>query len=46
MFRWAIIALSLAALTACGVDGEPEVPEPGPNIGLSGSIEFGISGTF
>jgi len=39
-------ALVLTALAACGVDGEPERPEPRPAsaISVSGTAEIGISG--
>jgi predicted small lipoprotein YifL len=38
--------LALAALTACGVDGEPERPEPRPAQGvtITGTAEMGIAG--
>jgi hypothetical protein len=34
-------------LTACGVEGPPVAPEPRPEagIGLSGSVELGVSGS-
>lgn len=46
-------ALLLAALAACGADGPPERPEPreeaqtlspGPNIVVTGSVGFGVTG--
>ncbi|MBY6164745.1 MAG: argininosuccinate lyase [Pseudomonadota bacterium] len=36
----------LLALTACGVDGEPEQPEPAPKPGLSVSGRAAVGVTF
>ena len=41
--------LSILALTACGVDGEPERPTqaaPPPGLSISGTAEIGVSGSF
>lgn len=40
--------LSILALTACGVDGEPEPPQAAlaPGLSISGTAEIGVSGSF
>ena len=37
-----------ASLAACGVDGEPNPPEPKaqPGLTISGAVETGVSGTL
>ncbi|WP_170293964.1 hypothetical protein [Paracoccus limosus] len=41
----AVLALMLAALAACGVDGAPTRPEPQPEPGLhvSGEARIGVT---
>lgn len=41
--------VTLFALTACGVDGAPERPEPvaaTPGLSISGTVDVGVSGTL
>lgn len=41
--------LSILALTACGVDGAPDRPEPAgitPGVSITGTAEIGVSGSF
>lgn len=35
--------LSLVVLAACGADGEPQTPGAKPGVGVSGTVEVGIS---
>lgn len=47
--RATLLALTLALLSACGVDGPPQPPEDEPErprggITLSGEVGFGVSG--
>lgn len=53
MIRGARIAALLvvaALLAGCGVDGDPETPEEPAearsNISITGTVEFGIGGSF
>ena len=44
-----LIVLSVLALTACGVDGAPERPEPArtqPGLSITGTAEIGVGGTI
>ncbi|MBF9030758.1 argininosuccinate lyase [Rhodobacterales bacterium HKCCE3408] len=41
-----LVPFLLLLLAACGADGEPETPPPPPGVTLSGSVEFGVAGTF
>lgn len=46
--RYLAILTTALALTACGVDGEPERPERTslqPGLQISGSAEVGIAGS-
>ena len=36
--------MALLLLAACGVDGEPERPEPRPGVTVTGTIGMGIAG--
>lgn len=45
--RYIVVLLTLA-LTACGVDGEPDRPDPpagAPGVSLTGTVSVGISGS-
>ncbi|MCR9069413.1 MAG: argininosuccinate lyase [Rhodobacteraceae bacterium] len=46
MIRIVACVALFSALVACGVDGEPERPEPRPATGITitGTVEVGISG--
>ena len=41
----AVLALMLAALAACGVDGAPTRPEPqpAPGVHVSGEAQIGVT---
>ncbi|MEM9320097.1 MAG: argininosuccinate lyase [Pseudomonadota bacterium] len=41
-----LLCLALLTLAACGADGEPETPAPPPGVSITGTVEFGVSGSF
>ena len=38
------LIFGILVLAACGADGEPETPQPA--VGVSVTVEYGVSGSF
>ncbi|MGV6811903.1 MAG: argininosuccinate lyase [Brevirhabdus sp.] len=46
--KQAVLFMLIAALAACGVDGEPVPPEPKakPGVSMTGKVEIGVKGSI